>query len=86
VCTITIEIKKQIRQTNRRDEMANETWDEIFGHYNTAKEIVAIAENSNITVADWLHSAYIEMYGNDPEHPDFDKLAEEVCKDAGIEY
>jgi 16S rRNA G966 N2-methylase RsmD len=62
--------------------MNTKTWNEIFGNNLTPVEIVKQAMDSNITVADWLHSSYIEMYPDSDEQLDFDKLGEQITDDA----
>ena len=62
------------------------SYQELLGNYYSAEEIIKAAEESHITIADYIHTAYLEQHGETGEQIDFDKIAEEITRDAGIIY
>jgi hypothetical protein len=70
------------------DEMNtnNTEWTEYFGSEASAVDVCRAAEESNITVADYLHLMYLDMFASNPsemaENVDFDKLGEQVTSEA----
>jgi hypothetical protein len=66
----------------------NKTFTDVFGNINSS-EVIAAAQAQSVTVADYLHSSYIQMSQDNPvEYPmdvdiDFDKLAEEITESYG---
>lgn len=61
-------------------------WTEIFGNEATALQIMIEAENSQISIADYLETAYIEMFTNNPgemaDNIDFGKWADQLHTEA----
>jgi hypothetical protein len=67
----------------------NAEWTEFFGSEASAVDVCRAAEESNIIVADYLHSMYIDMFASNPsemaENVDFDKLGEQVTAEAMLD-
>ena len=64
----------------------NDNWQDVFGNEVSALEIARSAEESNVTVADWLHSTYLAMFAENTEEMaenlDFEELGNQVVDEA----
>jgi len=65
--------------------MTTNNWKKYFGENATAPQIIKAAEESNITLPDYLAATYVEIYGETDEQIDFDNMGEQVWDDARSE-
>jgi len=63
----------------------NTNWNDIYGNYVSASEIVAAQGNNVTKIAEFLSEQWDEMYGDDPEAQkpaDFTGFAREIIREA----
>lgn len=64
----------------------NDNWQDVFGNEVSAIDVVREAKDSNVTVADWLHSTYLAMFAENTaemaDNIDFEELGHQVIDEA----
>lgn len=75
-------LQAKLEAERLRPDRRGYTWSNVVGNDLSAVELVELARASGQPLADWLRAEAAELYGDDLEGLDFDRLAAELAHDA----
>lgn len=63
------------------------SWEDVLGNYLGPGEVIRLwrREAPQMPLADWIRKSSIELWGADHREYNWEKLASELMKDAGME-